>query len=321
MIYVDAGASCAMDNFGCEMYFASEKRLSDTVFLLWNIAPTVVLGKYQNAFEEVNRSYVEENGITVIRRLSGGGTIYTDRGGLQFSYIVPDADSTIDFTAFVNPVTEALRNMGLNASADGRNDILVDGKKVSGNSQFKLHGTTIHHGTLLFDTDLSALVHATTPKAYKITSKSIASVRERVTNIREHLPQDMTLEEFREKLLYALCGRTDPYPLTDYDRERIHTLGVEHCSASVWESGPKYEITKVCHLTGGTMEFSLSVKDGVITACRVSGDFFASVEAEEIENCLTGQMLRVQSLTNALAPLSGRLFSIAPEEIARTLCD
>ena len=140
MIYADIGSLSAMENFGCEMYFATEAGLSDTVFLLWSTTPTVMLGKYQNALEEIDRTYVEKQGITVILRMSGGGTIYTDPGGLQFSYIVPDSSPSIDFAAFVTPVTRALSAMGLNAAADGRNDILVSGKKVSGNAQYKIQG-------------------------------------------------------------------------------------------------------------------------------------------------------------------------------------
>lgn len=320
MIYVDIASLSAKENFGCEMYFATEKLLTDTVFLLWSTTPTVMLGKYQNALEEIDRAYVEDNGITVIRRMSGGGTIYTDPGGLQFSYIVPDTSQAIDFTAFVAPVTAALCKMGLSASVDGRNDILVNGKKVSGNAQYKIHGATVHHGSLLFDTDLTALTKATTPKPYKITSKSIASVRDRVTNIREHLPCDMDLAAFRDALLRTLCGHTTPYQLTDNDRERIHALGEAYYGASVWDTGPKYEITKICHLTGGTMEFSLSVKNGRISDCRVTGDFFASIEAGAIEACLIGQPLDAAVLEAALTPLSGKLFSITPSEIANVLC-
>lgn len=321
MIYADIGSLSAMMNFGCEMYFAMEAGLSDTVFLLWSTTPTVMLGKYQNALEEIDRAYVEEHGITVIRRMSGGGTIYTDPGGLQFSYIVPNASPSIDFSAFIHPITRALLDLGLAATADGRNDILVSGKKVSGNAQYKLKGATIHHGSLLFDTDLAALTRATTPKPYKITSKSIASVRDRVTNIREHLPHDMSLAAFRDALLVSLCGHTDPYPLTDAVRERIQTLGQKHYSASVWETGPKYEITKVCHLSGGTMEFALSMKNGRIADCRVSGDFFASVDSDEIVSCLLGQPLLEPELTAALSPLSGTLFSISPAQIARALAE
>ncbi len=321
MIYADIGSLSAMENFGCEMYFATEAGLSDTVFLLWSTTPTVMLGKYQNALEEIDRTYVEKQGITVIRRMSGGGTIYTDPGGLQFSYIVPDSSPSIDFAAFVTPVTRALSAMGLDAAADGRNDILVSGKKVSGNAQYKIKGATVHHGSLLFDTDLSALTRATTPKPYKITSKSIASVRDRVTNIREHLPHDMSLATFRSALLLALCGSTEPYPLTDEVRERIRVLGQEHYGASVWETGPKYEITKICHLPGGTMEFALSMKNGRITDCRVSGDFFASVNGDEIASCLLGQPLSEPELTTALSPLSGKVFSISPAQIAHTLAE
>ncbi len=321
MIYADVGSLSAMENFGCEMYFATEAGLAETVFLLWSTTPTVMLGKYQNALEEIDRTYVETNGITVIRRMSGGGTIYTDPGGLQFSYIVPDSSQTIDFSAFITPVTRALSELGLDAMADGRNDILVSGKKVSGNAQYKIKGATVHHGSLLFDTDLAALTRATTPKPYKITSKSIASVRDRVTNIREHLPRDMSLTGFRDALLSALCGHTEPYPLTDTVRERIHTLGQTYYGASVWETGPKYALTKVCHLPGGTMEFALSMKNGRIADCRVSGDFFANVDAGEIASYLIGQPLSEPELTTALSPLSGRLFSISPAQIAHTLAE
>ena len=183
MIYIETGSTDVYYNFGLENYFTVEKRLPDTVFLFWRTTPTLMVGKYQNILEEINKPYADAHGIHLVRRMSGGGTIYTDLGGWQFSFIQHREAGEIEFGQYIAPVIGALEEMGVTASFNGRNDLTIDGRKFSGNAQYRLGDCIVHHGSLLFDTDIRQMAEATTPDSYKITSKSIKSVRDRVTNI------------------------------------------------------------------------------------------------------------------------------------------
>ena len=321
MIYLESDSLNAHWNLALEYYLATEKKIGDTIVYLWRTSPTVVIGKFQNALEELDRQYTEEKGIRIARRMSGGGTIYNDEGGLMFTYIVPEIKPEIDFRSFINPVIAALGEMGVSAEASGRNDILVDGKKVSGNAQYKIDGMTVHHGTLMFDVDIGEVLRATTPKPYKITSKSIQSVRERVTNIREHLPagEDMTREQFKNRLAASLAGNSPRLVLHDADLAAVDRIEKECFSHNVWEAQPRFSLEKVLHLPGGHMEFSLETRQNRILDARVHGDFFGSVDAAEICALLKDVPLEAGAIAAALAPLAGRLMGITPEEIAAGL--
>lgn len=198
MIYIETGSTDVYYNFGLENYFTVKKRLPDTVFLFWRTTPTLMVGKYQNVLEEINKPYADAHGIHLVRRMSGGGTIYTDLGGWQFSFIQHKEAGEIEFGQYIAPVIGALGEMGVRASFNGRNDLTIDGRKFSGSAQYRLGDCIVHHGSLLFDTDIRQMAEATTPDSYKITSKSIKSVRDRVTNISDHLPVPMDPETFKE---------------------------------------------------------------------------------------------------------------------------
>ncbi len=320
MIYVETPSTDPLHSFGAEYYFATERDLGDTVLLLWSTEPSLIVGKYQNILEEIDSDYAVSNGIHIVRRLSGGGTMYIDRGGLEFSYLVKDGTDSIDFSAFVNPVVEALQKLGIPAVANGRNDITVDGKKISGNAQYKLNGVTVHHGTLMFDVDVEQMVRATTPKDYKITSKAIKSVRDRVTNVKEYLPKHMDILAFRDALRDILVPEGNIYVPTPAEEERIMTLGKAHFAATAWESQPKFELTKTLHLSGGTMVFSLTVRKNRIAEAAVTGDFFATVSPEEIAGCLVGAEMTMDGLGEALAGLEGKIHGISGNDIAQGLC-
>ncbi len=279
MIFVDTGSHDAAFNFGAEYYFAAQRDLGAPVFMLWSTAPTLMIGKYQNVFEEVDLAFAREAGIKITRRLSGGGTIYTDEGGFQYTFIEKGGD-LIDFSEYMRPVAEALRKMGVPAEISGRNDILLDGKKISGNAQFKLGGKTVHHGSLLFDTDLEMMDRASRPPEYKIRSKSIKSVRDRVTNIKAAAGLDMTAERFAEELVKQIAevtGGMARYELTDADRERIEELADAHFRGrdSVFLHAPAFDAEKVCRFPGGTVKLLFSVKNGIIKDVAAEGDFFS----------------------------------------------
>ena len=183
----------------------------DDVFLLWKNTPAVVVGSYQNICREVHVEALRQRGIPVVRRISGG-TIYTDMGGWQFTFIQHKEAGEIEFSQYIAPVIDALQEMGVNAAFNGRNDLTIDGKKFSGNAQYRLGDCIVHHGSLLFDTDIEQMVASTTVDSYKITSKSIKSVRDRVTNISEHLPVPMDAETFKETMVrHIMNGSTDTY--------------------------------------------------------------------------------------------------------------
>ena len=235
MIYIETGSTDVYYNFGLEHYFATEKRLPDTVFLFWRTTPTLMVGKYQNILEEINKPYADAHGIHLVRRMSGGGTIYTDLGGWQFTFIEHSPDQQIEFAQYIGPVVDAVRELGADASFNGRNDLLIDGKKFSGNAQYRLGDCIVHHGSLLYDTNIEQMVASTTVDPYKILSKSIKSVRDRVTNISEHLPRKLSVEEFKSCMVrHLMRGSTDTYAVTPEDDARIRQLAKEKFAA--WDA-------------------------------------------------------------------------------------
>lgn len=318
MIYIDTKSTDPFYNFACEVYFGSEKILDDDVFMVWHTTPYLIIGKFQNVLEEIDAEYAREHGIGIARRISGGGTCYLDEGGWQFSHIAQSKgnDLSIDFSDFVAPIVTFLRSLGLDASMTGRNDILLSGRKISGNSQFRLGSVTVHHGTLLFDENLENLVRSATPKEYKITSKAIASVRERVTNIREHLPTDMGLYEFRAALVRSVTDRN--YVITEEDDRRIREISDTRFRdpAFIYASTPKFELEKEIHLPGGTFVIGLTVKDGIIAEAGVSGDFFSGSDMD-LAAALNGVMYTPDAVRDALGIFDGALFAASAAELAR----
>lgn len=319
MIYIDTKSTDVYYNFGVEYYFSREKNLGDDVFLMWRTTPTLMIGKFQNTLEEIDAKYAREHGIKVVRRLSGGGTIYTDMGGWQFSYITKTCGIEIEFERFISPIVEILRSLGLDAALTGRNDITVGGKKVSGNTQFKLNDVTVHHGSLLFSTDLGELVRSSTPNPYKITSKAISSVRERVTNISEHLISPMTPEEFRDMTVAKLT--TSSYEITPEDDERIRALAKEKFEDEriIYAASPKFDIEKSFHLDGGEFTIGYSVYRGKITEAGIHGDFFAGVSAEEIESALIGCDFTPEAVSAALRKFDGMIYKTSTDEIVKCI--
>ncbi len=317
MLYIDTKSTDCFYNFGAEYYFAREKRLPSNIFMLWRTTPTLMIGRFQNTLEEIDGKYARERGIRVIRRLSGGGTIYTDMGSWQFTYITKSQGIEIDFRCFVDPVVEFLRSLGVDAALTGRNDVTIGGKKVSGNTQYRLDGMTVHHGSLLFETDLDELARATTPNPYKITTKAISSVRERVGNIHDYLPSPMTVVEFAGRLKSALTD--GEYRITDEDDSRIREIAQNKFAdaRAIYASSPKFEIEKTLHLSGGSVNVSYTVKDGVIREAAFSGDFFSSVDSGVLESALAGCVFTPDEVCASLRRICGGMYRITAEELTR----
>ena len=319
MIYVETGSAEVSYNLALEYYFAAEKPLGEPVFLFWPTVPTVVCGKYPNTLEEINLRYIREHNVDVVRRLSGGGTIYTDEGGLMYTFITYGSGKEIDFRSYMQPVVSALTALGVNAEFSGRNDILVDGKKVSGTAQYKLGDTTVHHGTLMFNVNIEHLLLATNVDAEKIASKSIKSVRERVTNISEHLPVPMDKEAFRLHMIRAILGDGTTYVATEEDRAAIERIADEKFRP--WErrfgADPACTFTQSRRFAGGKVTVRLDLKHGLIQDVRFSGDFFASEKLEALTQTLRGCRYDPDAVRAVIAreEFGGAIYNVTPEEL------
>ena len=326
MIYIETGSIDIFFNLSTEHYFAAEKKLSDTAFLLWRTTPTLVVGKYQNTLEEIRKDYVDAHGIQVARRLSGGGTIYADLGGWMFTFIQPDDTQEIDFQQYTRPIVDALRALGVPAGFNGRNDLMIEGRKFSGNSQYKMAGSTVHHGTLMFDVDIDEMVAATSVADEKIISKSIRSVRERVTNISEHLKAPMDAEAFKQHLVRFIVGDNGTrYELDEADRAEISRFAREKLATWEWRFGmnPKFSIERAGRFAGGRIEFKLDVKKGLIADAAMNGDFFAGEKADELTGALIGCRYDRQAVREQLIDrgFDGVIYGISIDDIAATIAE
>lgn len=331
LLYVETGTEDAYLNFGTEYYMATESNFRektgcDVAFLFWRTTPTLMVGKYQNIYEEINIPYVREHGINIVRRMSGGGTIYTDLGGWQFTFITDNDDDQIDFSEYLSPVLNALAALGIKAEFSGRNDILIGGRKISGNAQFKLCGKTVHHGSLLFSTDIEEMVRSTSVADYKIISKGIKSVRERVTNISEHLQTAVTPEKFKQLMIHNIAGANAPvYNFTDGEKERIIQIADERFRSweSIYGSDPRFTIKKSAHLSGGKIELHFDVKKGLITDFAMYGDFFSTINSEELKAALCGVRFEYQSILTAITEsgFANAFYNISASDIARIMTE
>ena len=206
MIYIENNSSDPAYNLAFEEYVFTKTDYDEPILLLWQNGPSVIVGKFQNTLEEINYDYIRQKGIKVVRRNTGGGAVYHDLGNLNYSFIIPNAESKVDFKTFTTPIVKALRSYGIDAEQTGRNDILAGGKKFSGNAQQISGGRLLHHGTLMFDVHMEAVADALKVKPGKFKSKATKSVRSRVTNLKPLFLEgrdgcDMTVQEFKELLL------------------------------------------------------------------------------------------------------------------------
>jgi lipoate---protein ligase len=281
-------------NLAIEEFALKHLDINETYLLFYINEPSIIIGKNQNTVEEINAEYVRDQGIHVVRRLSGGGAVYHDLGNLNFSFITKDdGNSFHDFKKFTDPVVKALKKLGVNAELSGRNDILADGKKISGNAQFSTKGRMFSHGTLLFDSEIENVVSALNVRMDKIESKGIKSIRSRVTNIREHLDEDMTMEEFKETLLTYLFEEFDSVPiyeLTESDWTEIRKISRERYANWDWNYGksPKFNVELSNRFAAGSIDIRLHIVKGIIQESKIFGDFFGVGDVSDIENKLNG---------------------------------
>jgi lipoate-protein ligase A len=284
-------------NLATEDYILSSY-CADDYLLLWRNDNTIVVGLHQNTLEEINAAFAEQNNIRVVRRRTGGGAVYHDLGNLNFSFITEARDaSRLTMERFTLPVVRALAAMGLNAEASGRNDILINGSKISGNAQCLHKERILHHGTLLFDADLSMAGKALQVKPEKFASKSVKSVRARIGNIKEFLRPAMRMEEFSVNLAQCLMrdnlaqtGQAGTLELTAHDLLAIAELRENKYATWEWNYGrsPAFNFRNMRKYAGGFLEVLLDIEDGRVKACKFFGDFMALRPAAEVAEKLSG---------------------------------
>lgn len=310
-------------NLALEEYVIKEMDPTKDYLILWQNAPSVIIGRNQNTLEEINREYVEKHGINVVRRLSGGGAVYHDLGNLNYTFVTTSNDEIRNnFRRFTEPVIKALARLGVKAEHTGRNDITIDGKKFSGNAQYYYQDRVLHHGTILFDSDLDRVQEVLTVRADKIASKGVKSVRSRVTNVVDYLPERISIKEFQELLekllLEERTGEKPVYRLTEKDLERVHQLREALYATWEWNYGksPKFNMKKGARFAGGYVEVLLDVDKGLVASCRIHGDFFGKREVAELEERLTGLRHEPESIREFLArvPFEEYMAGITREE-------
>ena len=268
----------------------------DDIFMLWQNRPSVIIGKNQNAYAEVELDYTRKKGISVVRRITGGGAVYHDDGNVNYSFITSrERADSLDFAYFAAPVIEALGSLGLTASLSGRNDILCDDRKISGNAQYSDGKRILHHGTLLFNADLGELTQALKTDIDKLKMRAIKSHKSRVANISELLNSEMTVDEFISRLEGTIAPSMEcdlPVPSDDcrlaelYERNRSDEWIYSHKTYL-----REYTVRAKRRFDFGTVAIELSLNGDSVVKASVSGDFFEIRPVSELEKAMIGKTI------------------------------
>lgn len=302
MRYIDNNSTDAYFNLACEEYLL--KHTEEEYFMLWINEPCIVIGKNQNTLTEINQEFADQHNIKVVRRLTGGGAVFHDLGNLNFTFIVNDKNSFNDYRRFTAPVIEVLKKLDISAEFSGRNDMLIDGLKFSGNAQCRHMNRIMHHGTLLFSSSITDLSCALNPKPEKLLSRGIKSVASRVTNISSHLSENLSVTEFKDMIFRHISSEDESLSsLTTDEINNIQKLRDEKYSTWAWNYGksPLYSICKTARTNGGIIESHLDIKSGYIEKIKIYGDFFGISDIKEVENFLTGKKYDRVELTGIIS--------------------
>ena len=309
-------------NMSLDEYCLERFPSDSTVFYLWRNAPSVIIGRNQNAYAEVNLPYLRANGIILARRVTGGGAVYHDLQNLNYTIVGRSRDLERDYPGYLHIMLDALRGLGVPAEMNGRNDITVEGRKVSGYAKRVFKDRLMVHGTLMFDVDIERLTSALSIPGSKMDAAGIASVRSRVANLKDYLPQFSGILEFRDALERVLSGDyADPvFTLTKEQEEDVIEINRKKFSTWEWNYGisPKAQYSKAMKLPCGTVEVRFDIVRGCIAGIGFGGDFIGSLPAEGVAAALEGCHLDREAVLEVLRDLDiGRHFDgTSPEQLS-----
>lgn len=290
-------------NLAAEQYLL--ENTSEDCFMLWRNLNTIVVGKNQNTLSQINPEFVKKHNISVVRRITGGGAVYHDLGNVNFTFIkVAEQVKKIDFSAYTRPIVEYLNQLSIPARLDGRNDLTVDGLKISGNAQHIHNHRVLHHGTLLYDVDLEMLATSLLVDPEKYKDKAVTSIRSRVSNIKKYLLDNLTVEQFIKDLGGNMqkAHSAEPTQFSEDDLRDINDLANKKYRQWDWNYGdsPAYDFSRSTRTPGGTLDIRMKVKDGTIVGIRIFGDYFGVDPVSDIETQLTGCRHHPESIKEIL---------------------
>ena len=331
MLYVDnSGVTDAHLNLAFEEHILRNRMGDDDLLLFYVNAPAIIIGRNQNTIEEIDSDVVAERGIRVVRRVSGGGAVYHDLGNLNFSFMTRDVHNRFNrYDRFNGPVVDVLRALGVPAEIGGRNDIIADGRKISGNAQFATPDRMLSHGTLLLDSNLDDVTAALRPKPGKVESKGVKSIRSRVANISEFLATPIGVDELRERIIERIFGTRDralvaSLAVGESDWAAARALRARKYGTDAWNYGenPASNVQRNQRFTGGEVDVRLDVKDGRIVSARIFGDFMGRRDVDELEALLAGVLYERDAMLDALADVDMASFfsGISRSEVMGVLC-
>ncbi|HEO7172510.1 TPA: lipoate--protein ligase [Streptococcus agalactiae] len=316
-------------NVALEAYAFQKLTDIDEIFILWINEPAIIIGRHQNTIQEINKEFIDKNGIHVVRRLSGGGAVYHDLNNLNYTIISNNTqEGAFDFQTFSKPVIDTLAKLGVKAEFTGRNDLEINGQKFAGNAQAYYKGRMMHHGCLLFDVDMSVLGQALKVSKDKIESKGIKSVRARVTNIVDHLSDKITVQEFSDAILAQVkeeYPEMDEYVLSDAELSEIQAMRDNQFATWDWTYGkaPEYTIERGVRYPAGKITTYANVENSTIKSVKIFGDFFGVKPVDDIEKMLEGVRYDYKDVLAALKTVdTSQYFSrMTPEEITKAIVD
>ena len=279
-------------NLAAEEYVL--KNFTEDCFMLWRNEPSIIVGKHQNTLAEINLKYVRDNNLKVVRRLSGGGTVFHDLGNLNFTFIASGKEGyLVDFRRFTRPILEVMQNLGVEARFEGRNNLTINGLKFSGNAEHVYKRRTLHHGTLLFSSVMADLSDALKVNPQTYTDKAVKSIRSRVTNISEHLSHPMDVIAFSKLIMEHIrdnYGGNILYSYTEEDIRAIEELRDKKYCQWEWNFGysPKYMFVRRVPALGGDLVFHINVEKGIMKELNIQGDTFHPNDVDVIQRSLAG---------------------------------
>ena len=290
MISVFSTSQDAPFNIATEEYLL--RHCPHEAFLLYINQPSIIVGMHQNSIAEINQDFVRQHNIPVVRRLTGGGTVFHDLGNLNFSFIMDSkGDSPWNFQHYTAPILEVLHDLGVQAELQGRNDLVIEGLKFSGNAKLVENGRILQHGTILYSSRLVDLSAALKVNPLKFSDKAVKSVRARVTNVTEHLAQELPLQRFVELVrakVHSLYPEIGEHVFSTEELKQIQKLCDEKYKTWEWNYGhsPKYNLSNSIRAAAGTIEAYLDIQKGRLEGIRIFGDFFSNQDLSVFEDTL-----------------------------------